>query len=76
MLDQLVNVVLTAEQTALLARMKRAPIVFSGFETDEQRLAMLQLYVARLVDQSKNSADTGAIAWKITQRGRVAARVR
>lgn len=63
---------LTADQTVLLKRMKRAPVAFSGYESDDLRLAMLQLYLAGLVDQSRNSTNPSVIAWRITRRGRVA----
>lgn len=64
---------LTHEQLALLQRLRWRRLVFSGQETDAQRLAILQLYTARLVDQARNRKKS-AMEWRITGVGRATLR--
>lgn len=63
------SVELTDEQIALLRRLRKRPVVFTGRESDEERLAMLQLYAARLVIQVTNPGKQNAMEWHITGRG-------
>lgn len=72
--EPLVNADRTPEQVALLNRMRRGALVFSGWESDAQRLAMLQLYTIRLVRPVTNPGKD-AMAWRITGRGRTALRL-
>lgn len=64
---------LTHEQLTLLQRLRRRRLVFSGQETDAERLAILQLYTARLVDQAR-SRKKSAMEWRITDVGRATLR--
>lgn len=60
---------LSDEQQGMLRRLLKGPLVLSGGETDEARLAMLQLLIAGLV-QSADPRGSRLIEWQITPRGR------
>ena len=59
---------------SLLQRMRRRGMTFSGRESDEERLNLLQLYVAGLVTQKTDRHQSICIHWGITVRGRAAVR--
>ena len=56
-------------QRRLLARLMVRPLTFSGNETDEERLAMLQLYTAKLVMQGGKLYRPGVMEWHLTAEG-------
>ena len=60
---------LDEHQAALLARLKRLPVVLTQADSDDDRLAMLQLYTAGCVVQLSNRAKGGAMEWHITPLG-------
>jgi hypothetical protein len=65
---------LTLAQLQLLTRLQRGSLTFTGAETDDERLAMLQLLIAGLVAQDPDQARDAAIKWCITIAGRAAIR--
>ena len=60
---------LSPAQISLLQRLQRGPITFSGAELDDDRLAMLQLYIAGLVAQVSRQATDNPIKWCIAPLG-------
>lgn len=61
-------------QVSLLARLRWRALVFSGRESDDERLAMLQLYAAGLVSPFAGDREAEILEWRITERGRTARR--
>ena len=61
---------LSDDQQRLLRRLLTGPVIFSGEETDEERLAMIQLFIAGLVDQRTDLKGARNIEWQVTPRGR------
>jgi hypothetical protein len=61
---------LSDDQTTLLRILVRRPLAFTGAETNEVRLAMLQLLTAGLVVQKPIRVGSPQIEWRITPRGR------
>ena len=59
---------LSDDQQRLLKLLLASSLVFSGDETDEERLAMLQLFIAGLVE-SIDPRGSRHIEWQITTRG-------
>ena len=60
---------LSDDRQRLLRRLLIGSLVFSGNETDEACLAMLQLFIAGLVE-SIDPRGSRHIEWQITSRGR------
>ncbi|OAH26213.1 hypothetical protein AX289_21930 [Methylorubrum populi] len=60
---------LSEDQRKLLLQLKRSALSFTGCETDAQRLAMLQLYMAGLVTQSTRPEHRQELTWMITCKG-------
>lgn len=60
---------LSPAQISLLKRLQRGPLMFSGAEPDDDRLAMLQLYIAGLVSQVLRQATNDTIKWCIAPLG-------
>lgn len=60
---------LSPAQISLLKRLQRGPVTFSGAESDDDRLAMLQLYIAGLVSQASKQATNNPIKWCIAPLG-------
>ena len=54
---------------ALLLRLQRGPVTFSGVETADEQLGMLQLYTLKLVVQVTNRKKRGAMEWHLTVEG-------
>ncbi|GEP05189.1 hypothetical protein [Methylobacterium oxalidis] len=57
-------------QLALLLRLRRGAVTFTGVETADEQLAMLQLYTLKLVVQVTNRKKRGAMEWHLTTEGR------
>jgi hypothetical protein len=66
------HVNLTPAQLQLLTCLQRSPLTFTGSETDDERLAILQLLIAGLVAQDLDQARDAAIRWRITTAGSAA----
>lgn len=60
---------LSPAQISLLKRLQRGSLTFSGAEPDDDRLAMLQLYIAGLVSQVSRQAINDPIKWCIAPLG-------
>ncbi|KAB1074605.1 hypothetical protein [Methylobacterium planeticum] len=65
---------LSEDQCRLLRRMRKGVTIFSGFETPDEQLAMLQLYTAKLVVQLSNRYRRGVMEWRLTPEGERIAR--
>ncbi|MGU3539462.1 hypothetical protein [Methylobacterium sp. A54F] len=61
---------LTDSQRRLLIRMWSRPVVLTGEESDEMRLAVLQLYTVGLITQVGGRRNARAIEWRLTDEGR------
>lgn len=60
---------LSPAQIGLLERLQKGPVTFSGAEPDDDRLAMLQLYIAGLASQVSRQAIHSPIKWCIAPLG-------
>lgn len=70
----MISMDLSEDQCRLIRRMRTGVTVFSGFETADEQLAMLQLYSAKLVVQFSNRYRRGVMEWRLTPEGERIAR--
>lgn len=63
---------MTESQRLLLLNLQKRAVVFSGAETDDERLAMLQLYAKGYVTPLTSRMKRDAMEWRITNAGRKA----